>query len=67
MFLTLPETSAPNILLRRAQRLRRLTGNQKLRSQSEIDQSHLKPSDVFFNAIIKPAEIAIKDPAVGFS
>ena len=31
----------PNILLRRAQRLRKLTGNQRLKSQSEIDPSNL--------------------------
>lgn len=33
------ETSHATILLRRAQRLRKLTGNEKLRSQSEIDQA----------------------------
>ena len=34
----MPETSAQNILLRRAQRLCRLTGNPNFQSQSEIDQ-----------------------------
>jgi DHA1 family multidrug resistance protein-like MFS transporter len=62
-----PETSAANILRRRAQRLRKLTGRTNIRSQSEIDQARLKPSEVFWEAIIKPTEIMIKDPAVMFT
>lgn len=62
----MPETSTPNILLRRAQRLRKLTGNQKLMSQSEIDQAHLTVSGIAIDALIKPLEITIKDPAVLF-
>lgn len=66
LFMFLPETSTPNILLRRAQRLRKLTGNQKLMSQSEIDQAHLTVSGIAIDALIKPLEITIKDPAVLF-
>ena len=66
MFLCLPETSASSILLRRARRLRKLTGNDHLRSQSEIDQRNLKPSAVVFDAMIKPFEITLKDPAIAF-
>lgn len=66
MFLLLPETSTPNILLRRARRLRKLTGDERLRSQSEIDQKNLKPSAILIDAIIKPIEITIKDPAIAF-
>lgn len=40
MFFLLPETSAANILYRRARRLRRATGNDRLRSQSEIDAAN---------------------------
>lgn len=40
IFFLLPETSAANILYRRAQRLRKATGNERLRSQSEIDAEH---------------------------
>lgn len=36
----LPETSAANILHRRAARLRKATGDKRLRSQSEIDTAH---------------------------
>lgn len=37
MFFLLPETSAANILYRRARRLRNITGNTRIRSQSELD------------------------------
>jgi len=65
--LAYPETSADNILRRRAQRLRKLTGRMNIKSQSEIDQEKLKPSEVFIDAIIKPIEIMVKDPAVAFT
>ena len=66
LFFFSPETSAANILLRRARRLRKLTGNSKLCSQSEIDQSNLSASTVLSHALIKPIEIMIKDPAILF-
>jgi DHA1 family multidrug resistance protein-like MFS transporter len=66
MFLLLPETSTPNILLRRAARLRKLTGDLRLESQSEIDQKKLSPSAIVVDAIVKPIEITIKDPAILF-
>ncbi|KAH7459063.1 Caffeine resistance protein 5 [Fusarium oxysporum f. sp. matthiolae] len=66
MFLLLPETSGANILLRRAKRLRKLTGNERFMSQSEIDQRNMKVSAVAIDALIKPMEITMKDPAVLF-
>ncbi|KAL8992055.1 MAG: hypothetical protein Q9188_007667, partial [Gyalolechia gomerana] len=66
MLLCMPETSTPNILLRRAARLRKLTNNDRLRAQSEIDQRSLKPSAVLIDALIKPLQITIKDPAIAF-
>jgi MFS transporter, DHA1 family, multidrug resistance protein len=66
MFAFLPETSAPNILLRRAERLRKLTGSDRYKSQSEIDQQNMKTSAIFIDAMIKPLEITIKDPAILF-
>lgn len=66
MFLMLPETSGANILLRRAQRLRKLTGDDRFMSQSEIDQRNMKVSAVALDALIKPIEITFKDPAVLF-
>ncbi|KAL8661441.1 MAG: hypothetical protein Q9168_008385, partial [Polycauliona sp. 1 TL-2023] len=66
MLLFLPETSSSNILLRRASRLRALTSDARLQSQSEITQKGLKPSAVALDALIKPLEITIKDPAIAF-
>ena len=41
-----PETSTNNILLRRAKRLRKLTGNQNLRSQGEIMAAQMTPKAI---------------------
>jgi MFS transporter, DHA1 family, multidrug resistance protein len=62
----MPETSTPNILLRRAKRLRKFTGNPKLQAQSEIDQRNLTASNILVSALVKPMEIMIKDPAILF-
>ncbi|EXJ73658.1 uncharacterized protein A1O5_03420 [Cladophialophora psammophila CBS 110553] len=67
MFLSMPETSANNILLRRAQRLRKLTGNANLKSQGEIDQGTMSFSKVAIEQMWKPIEIFLKDPAVFFT
>jgi hypothetical protein len=67
MFFALPETSAENILLRRAQRLRRLTSRDDLRSESEIRQSEIRPLHVLYDTLIKPLEINALDPAILFS
>jgi DHA1 family multidrug resistance protein-like MFS transporter len=66
LLLVMPETSASNILLRRAKRLRALTGDARLQSQSEIEQHQLKASEILVSALIKPIEITIKDPAIFF-
>ena len=66
MFICTPETSSPNILLRRARRLRKLTERKDLLAQSEIDQASLTFGHVVRHALIKPFEITIKDPAIAF-
>jgi DHA1 family multidrug resistance protein-like MFS transporter len=67
MFLTFPETSASNIRLRRARRLRNLTGNQMLKSQSEIDQGNKTIGKVIYDSLLIPMQICIQDPAVLFT
>ena len=67
MFALLPETSASNILLRRAVRLRKLTGNQALRSQSEIDAGNAKFGKIVYDAVVIPMKICMQDPAVLFT
>ncbi|KAK9241884.1 hypothetical protein V1506DRAFT_573982 [Lipomyces tetrasporus] len=58
----LPETLAPNILLKRAQRLRRLTGNHNLKSQSEIDQANMKASTVAMKPLLNRGRSASRIP-----
>lgn len=67
LMICLPETSASNILLRRAQRLRKLTGNNNLRSQSEIDQAKLSVNEVVVSSLWRPVQINALDPAVLFT
>lgn len=60
LLLTLmPETSHPTILLRRAKRLRKLTGNNKIRSMGELEQERLKVSEVMLNAFVRPTQVSI--------
>ncbi|KAI1195222.1 major facilitator superfamily transporter [Nemania serpens] len=66
MFIFLPETSSATLLLQRAQRLRRRTGNAAFMSQSEIEQRGKSSRAIFVDALIKPLEITIKDPAILF-
>jgi len=67
LFFFLPETSSANILLRRAQRLRKLTGDQHLKSQSEIDQANLTPRQVAVEALWRPFQLIIMDPSIAFT
>ncbi|OAA68561.1 Major facilitator superfamily domain, general substrate transporter [Niveomyces insectorum RCEF 264] len=67
MALTLPETSADTLLLRRARRLRKLTGRTDLKSESEIRQQEMHVGRVAFNALAKPWQINALDPAVLFT
>ncbi|CAI7596529.1 unnamed protein product [Penicillium glandicola] len=67
MAVCLPETSANNILLRRARRLRRITGNSNISSQYEITQNNKAFYNVLIDSLIKPVEIMVKDPAILFA
>lgn len=67
LFFFLPETSSSNILLRRAQRLRKLTGNPNLKAQSEIDQANLTPSAIATEALWRPFELMLLDPSIAFT
>ncbi|KAF2819109.1 MFS general substrate transporter [Ophiobolus disseminans] len=67
LFFFLPETSSANILLRRAQRLRKLTGDGNLKSQSEIDQAKMTPRDVAIEALWRPFQLMLLDPSIAFT
>ncbi|KAH6024557.1 hypothetical protein HBI83_065860 [Parastagonospora nodorum] len=67
LFFFLPETSSANILLRRAQRLRQLTGNTNIKSQSEIDQAKMSVSDLTIEALWRPFQLMLLDPSILFT
>ena len=62
----LPETFEATILLRRAARLRKLTGNPQLRSQSEIDAAATKSSERLYEVLVRPFTLAA-EPALLFA
>jgi DHA1 family multidrug resistance protein-like MFS transporter len=64
LFLFLPETYPETILLRRAQRLRALTGNQHLKAQSEINQAQRTFNDMVVEALWRPIQLIALDPAI---
>ena len=60
-FLILRETYAPQILERKAKKLRKETGNQNLRSKFD---SNLSATEHFKLAIIRPAKLLVLSPIV---
>lgn len=64
LIFTLPETSALNILVRRADRLRRKTGNNDLRSLGEIEQANMQPSEIVQMTLIRPLKMTVSEPIV---
>ncbi|CAD0114851.1 unnamed protein product [Aureobasidium uvarum] len=67
LFLFLPETYPETILLRRAQRLRALTGNQNLKAQSEINQAQRSFNDLVVEALWRPIQLIALDPAIAYA
>lgn len=67
LLLAFPETSSDAILHRRAARLRRLTGRTDLCTAAEIERSKMSRNEILFDALIKPWEINVLDPAVLFT
>ncbi|KAF2799148.1 MFS general substrate transporter [Melanomma pulvis-pyrius CBS 109.77] len=67
MFVLMPETSSAKILLRRGQRLRRLTGNERIKSQSEIDQANTSFKEVLVEALWRPHQMMLLDPSIAFT
>ncbi|KAF7349203.1 MFS general substrate transporter [Mycena sanguinolenta] len=64
--LFLPETYGPTILLRRAQRLRKLTGNPELRTVAERAEQSKSVRSVMYDSLVRPFVLA-KDPALAFA
>jgi MFS transporter, DHA1 family, multidrug resistance protein len=67
LFLFVPETSGPTILYYEAKRRREETGNGELMSEAETKQKDLKVGSLLWNALVKPWEMNLKDPALLFT
>ena len=63
----LPETSSANILARRAARLRALTGNDKLKSESEIQQANMTGREIVQMTMIRPFTLNLEPMILGES
>jgi MFS transporter, DHA1 family, multidrug resistance protein len=58
----LPETSANNILVRRARRLRKATGNPNLRSKGEIFAAGLTGKEIALMTFVRPFQLGLTEP-----
>ncbi|EPY51059.1 transporter mfs1 [Schizosaccharomyces cryophilus OY26] len=63
-FLFVPETSASNILHRKANRLRKLTNNSHLQTPDELQFSKLNPSKLLMEIFLRPIILSINEPIV---
>lgn len=64
LIIALPETSASNILFRRAQRLRKVTGNPHLRTKGEIFSAHLTGKELALMTFVRPYVLSFTEPIV---
>jgi len=66
VFLTLflPETSSSNILYRRTMRYRKLTGNERLKCQSEIEAEGMSGNEIVQMVLVRPFTLSFTEPIV---
>jgi DHA1 family multidrug resistance protein-like MFS transporter len=64
LFFFFPETSASNILYRRAKRLRKVTGNPSIKSASEIASAAMRPRDLAVEVLVRPFALNFQEPIV---
>lgn len=58
----LPETSSSNILYRRARRLRKLTGNDKITCEPEIEGQDMTGKDIVMMTLVRPFTLSLTEP-----
>ncbi|KXG50247.1 Major facilitator superfamily domain, general substrate transporter [Penicillium griseofulvum] len=66
LFFFLPETNGDFILLNRTKRLRKSTGNENLRSDSEIKQGNIHFLSLLGGYLTTPFLVTLKDPSIAF-
>lgn len=66
LFFFLPETSQETLLYRRAKRLRKLTGNDKIVSNGDKTIARMTPKEVAIETLWRPLAIAFGEPVIFF-
>ena len=61
-FFFFPETSASNILYRRAKRLRQEAGIGSIRAESELESLHFSKKDVAYKTLVRPFVLCFQEP-----
>ncbi|KAK6206983.1 multidrug resistance protein [Colletotrichum tabaci] len=64
LFFCLPETSSTNILYRRAKRLRKITGNEKIKSEPEVMAEDLTGKEIVMMCLVRPFTLNFAEPMV---
>lgn len=62
LFFFLPETGASNILYRRTVRIRKLTGNNKLKCQPEIEAEGMTGKEILLMVYVRPFTLTFTEP-----
>ena len=62
IFCFLPETSASNILYRRAKKLRQMTGNETLRTEAELRPLNVTGGGILHETIVRPWILCFQEP-----
>lgn len=65
LVLLMPETLSDAVLLRRARRIRKLTGDDRYKSMGEIKEELLTKKDIAREALVRPFVLML-EPAVIF-
>ncbi|KAK6461188.1 multidrug resistance protein 2 [Scheffersomyces coipomensis] len=60
----LPETYGKALLYRKAERLRRITGNKNITSEGHIENSKLTPRELAIDTLYRPFQITLIEPMV---
>ena len=64
LFFFFPETSSSNILYRRAVRLRKATGDERLKSMSEIEGESMSGREIATIMLVRPFTLNFQEPIV---
>lgn len=62
LFFLLPETSSSNILYRRAERLRKATGDSSLKCQAEIEAQDMTGKEIALMVLVRPFTLTFMEP-----